>query len=325
MNINNFDYQPTPHVSSKKFAVHALSDVGMDKYFDRGSYPYRYLKCFSPQRINEMFENNSKDLYSSYNENNQNKKNDCEKMEKISADNTKNIQENLSTVVDESPCSNNKKTSSILIHDSSNRGNILTKSNQAKNNPKLTNKRKKCLTLQSCSIGKNNPLYSPKFGNKYDENYEATYHNLNKALSGFKNNFNTIDYKAISNGFKSSSVPRVDNILKKTPICNKQSSKVTSQTFKLMNDKLNKVVEVGNIDNENERLKKYLHTIQHQDLHQHRLPNISKIAMQDKIKNVLIPVRNNKIMGEKYNPNNFHLDVLKSTTKRNVYGALHQH
>jgi hypothetical protein len=56
-----------------------------------------------------------------------------------------------------------------------------------------------------------------------------------------------------------------------------------------------------------------------------KLPKISTIFNQEKIKNVEIKSKSNKIMGERYNPMNFYHNQSKSTTRRNIYGALFQH
>lgn len=55
------------------------------------------------------------------------------------------------------------------------------------------------------------------------------------------------------------------------------------------------------------------------------LPKISLILNQERLKSIKIKLKNNKIMGEKYNPMNFYHNQSKSTTRRNINGGLFLH
>jgi len=114
-----------------------------------------------------------------------------------------------------------------------------------------------------------------------------------------------------SDGFTSNNIPRIPT--------NLGNLKDNSLKYKLFNDQLVKCNTIKG--EEKEFIVKNIEHFQNDP----RLPTISTIFNQNEIKNVSISIRRNKIMGEKYNPLNFSHDKLKSTTKRNCYGALFQH
>jgi hypothetical protein len=76
-----------------------------------------------------------------------------------------------------------------------------------------------------------------------------------------------------------------------------------------------------------EAIEKMKKIIEHNDYLEgkNQLPKISSILNQERLKSVKIKLKNNKIMGEKYNPMNFYHNQSKSTTRRNIYGGLFLH
>ncbi len=116
---------------------------------------------------------------------------------------------------------------------------------------------------------------------------------------------------AQSDGFTSNNIPHITT--------NSGYLKDNRRKYKLYNDQLMKCSTIK--EEEKESIVKNIENFENNK----RLPTISTIYNQNEIKNVSISIRWNKIMGEKYNPLNFSHDKLKSTTKRNCYGALFQH
>jgi hypothetical protein len=161
--------------------------------------------------------------------------------------------------------------------------------------------------------------------NKYAENHTKNSFELKKSLSSFKTeyeHFNNDQVKTNKYGFKSFQVPRIDNIDSKK---NDQSMSLpVSPRLKLINSKMIKSLSKGDFYEENEKMKEILNTNRQKELLS-SFPNINNILNQNHIKNVQLNLKNNKIMGEKYDPFNYRLDLFKSNIRRNSYGALYQH
>lgn len=155
------------------------------------------------------------------------------------------------------------------------------------------------------------------FNLRYKEDHLSNLKNLKDSLLR-NNEFNNACFKTVgniltsreSNGFRFNNVPH---------FVNSEKPKNLSPKYKLYQDKLLRCSSIRK-DEDNLILK----NIEHFE-NDKRLPTISNICNQNEIKNVSITINRSKIMGEKYNPLNFYHDKLKSTTKRNFYGALFQH
>lgn len=55
MNVDQFEYNRSPFTKVKKYEVMTLSEKGVNKYFNKESYTYRYLPKLSPQREKDIF------------------------------------------------------------------------------------------------------------------------------------------------------------------------------------------------------------------------------------------------------------------------------
>lgn len=151
---------------------------------------------------------------------------------------------------------------------------------------------------------------------------------------------NELKYNHTSSGFFSASVKRNDslafrssqdpNIKKEIRLhtANGVDSKPTSSNFKF---KIftKSLLTAFNLDKQDdiEELKRMQRIIKNNENLEkiEKLPKIATICNQQKLKNIQIKLKSNKIMGEKYNPMNFYHNQSKSTTRRNINGALFQH
>ena len=171
-------------------------------------------------------------------------------------------------------------------------------------------------------------------GSKYKEDHVQQLNNLKESLRGIDADDNSkktpklfSSHKKRNNslGFTFNQIPNVHHdINSKNSNLSPRSPNPKFQIFK------NRLLKTFNIDkqldntNELERFEKILEHNDYLETH-HMLPKISVIFNQEKIKNVEIKLKSNKIMGEKYNPLNFYHNQSKSTTRRNIYGSLFQH
>jgi hypothetical protein len=173
---------------------------------------------------------------------------------------------------------------------------------------------------------RSNKLLNNK-ANKYYENHLKNSLELKKSLSSFKSENEEFFMKEKSqnskNGFKSFQVPRTDNLGTQS-LDVSESTPLISPRIRLINSKIVKTISNGNYLQENQKMKEILKTARQKELTL-KFPNINNILNQNEIQNADVRLINNKIMGERYNPFNYRLDLFKSAIRRNTYGALYQH
>lgn len=138
-----------------------------------------------------------------------------------------------------------------------------------------------------------------------ERNYELYSHNNQnlKTFGGILTGRNKNPYE-----FTFNKIPHIDG-----------KQKEISPKFILYKDRLQKCIRIDT--EEDAILIKNIENFEKDA----KLPTIGNICNQKAIKNVALTIKRNKIMGERYNPLNFYHDKLRSTTKRNFYGALFQH
>ena len=207
--------------------------------------------------------------------------------------------------------------------------------------PKATLKQKKDfpISLRRSSTIKSKNIQSPSddndlIGSRYKEDHVQQLNTLKETLKKLDIDDNSkktpklfLSNKKRNNslGFTFNHVPNLHHDL------NFKNSYLFTRNpnpkFQIFNNRLLKTFNIDKqIDNTHE-LERFEKIIEHNDYLEslHKLPKISVIFNQEKIKNIEIKLKSNKIMGEKYNPMNFYHNQSKSTTRRNIYGALFQH
>ena len=172
---------------------------------------------------------------------------------------------------------------------------------------------------------------------KYNENHAEDLFRLKDTLNGELGNSQTpssfklmrksyTDLTAGNENFLRASTSHLNFRNKSTQIETPQSLNTPNPKFQIYEKSLFKTFHIDQKENVDsiEKIKKI---IEHNEYLEgkNRLPKISSILDQESLKSIKIKLKNNKIMGEKYNPMNFYHNQSKSTTRRNIYGGLFLH
>lgn len=104
---------------------------------------------------------------------------------------------------------------------------------------------------------------------------------------------------------------------------NNTNNNNNSPQFKFLNKSLKKSIRTQSLDLENEKINLILSKVTDNN-------KITKMFLKqdNAVNNRKINVNkseNSKYMGKNYNPCNYEVGYLKTTTRRNVFGSLYQH
>jgi hypothetical protein len=294
----NYSYKDAPFTKTKIWGVHPLSNKGHQEYISKDSQVHWYMHKVPPKLLKEIYPENQKPL--THNTNNiqahimipqeNNEKEQFENANKCE-DNTNNVKEALDS----------KSTLTNPISSSS----LSTKTPYKHKSPVVKSK----LT----------PYKIPEINSRYIHNYDNEIDNFKTRSNKFLTSPTLSQSKFTS--FKSYEVPRVDQV-------NRNEFSSTKRFTKNINNTVYSPVRGRSeicLQKENERLNEvFMHQTNKDFLVTNKLPSIDNILNQAKSNYNKTNTSNTKMMGSKYNPDNY-TGQSKNWSKRNYLGALYPH